>query len=310
MRLAAVSVDLDEIPCYAAIHGLDAAREGSAHVIYDACIARLEKLFADENVPCTFFVIGDDVEREENRTTLRRLHRAGHELANHSHHHLYDLTRRSRDEIQAEIEGGALLIETVCDERPVGFRAPGYTINDTVFEVLQELGYAYDSSVFPCPAYYSAKTAAIGLIGLRGRTSRSVVDDPRVLTASADPYRVGAPYWQRGTGLLELPIGVTSALTGRLPYIGTSIVLGGERAASMLSRAMIGRPLVNLELHGIDVADAKADGLTWLAPHQPDLRKSRDEKEAALRTAIRTLKRADYEFVTLIESTKRLSPSP
>ena len=30
-------------------------------------------------------------------------------------------------------------------------------------------GFAYDSSVFPCPAYYGAKTSAIGLIAARGR---------------------------------------------------------------------------------------------------------------------------------------------
>ena len=45
----------------------------------------------------------------------------------------------------------------------MGFRAPGYTITDEVFDVLAELGVAYDSSVFPCPAYWAAKAAAIGL---------------------------------------------------------------------------------------------------------------------------------------------------
>ena len=38
----------------------------------------------------------------------------------------------------------------------------------------------YDSSVFPCPAYYTAKAAAISLLRMRGRQSRSIIDDPRV----------------------------------------------------------------------------------------------------------------------------------
>jgi hypothetical protein len=181
--------------------------------------------------------------------------------------------------------------------RPRGFRAPGYTIDADVVEVLEDLGVAWDSSVFPCPSYYAAKATAIGAIKLRGRQSHSIVDDPRVLTAPADPYRVGDPYWSRGHGILELPIGVTRG--ARLPYIGTSVVLAGETGARALTKMIAGRPLVNLELHGIDLADADDDGLAFLRPHQPDLRRTAAEKERALRAAIAALRDAGYAFVTL-----------
>lgn len=102
--------------------------------------------------------------------------------------------------------------------------------------------------------------------------------------------------------MLELPIGVTRM--GRLPYIGTSVVLSGQKGAGLLTRAIVGRPLVNLELHGIDLADAREDGLAFLAPHQPDLRKSAADKEAALRAAFATLRRAGYRFVTLREAAR------
>lgn len=306
MRLAALSVDIDDIPCYTAIHGLEAPDEERARAIYERALPRFGDLFADEGVPATFFVIGRDVEVGDNQATLGALAAAGHELANHSEHHRYDLTRRSRDEIRDDIRTGGERLRAITGEAPKGFRAPGYTIDDTVFEVLEELDYDYDSSVFPCPAYYGAKTAAIGLIAARGRRSRSVVDDARVLLAPADPYRVGRPYWRRGTGMLELPIAVTRAATGRLPYIGTSVALSGEVGADLLTRAMAGRPLVNLELHGIDLSDAKMDGLEFLAPHQPDLSKTYAQKAAALRAAIRRLRKLDYEFVTLAEAARRL----
>lgn len=299
MRLAAVSVDLDEIGCYSAIHGLEPPDEDAARAIYRRALPRLARLFAEEGIDATFFVIGADVD-EENGERLRALHAAGHELANHSRSHLYDLTRRSTDTIAAEVAGGVAAIERCCGERPVGFRAPGYTITDRVFDVLSDLGVRYDSSVFPCPAYYGAKAAAIGAIRLRGRRSHSVVDDPRVLASPADPYRVGRPYWRRGGGLLELPIGVSRG--PRLPYIGTSVVLSGETGAALLTRSIVGRPLVNLELHGIDLADAAADGLGFLAPHQPDLRRTAAAKEAALRRALSTLRAAGYRFVTLREA--------
>ncbi|UJR81995.1 polysaccharide deacetylase family protein [Sandaracinus amylolyticus] len=306
MKLAAISVDLDEIPCYAAIHGLDVP-SGSEHAIYDRALPRLAALFARESVPATFFAIGRDLDREENRTRVRALAESGHEIANHSWRHFYDLTKRPRGEVLEEIAKGGEAIVRATGIAPVGFRAPGYTIDDDVFEVLEELGYTYDSSVFPCPAYYSAKTLAIGAIRARGRQSHSIVDDPRVLIAPADPYRRGHPYWTRGKGLLELPIGVTRDGTGRMPYIGTSVVLSGEAGARVLTEMIAGRPFVNLELHGIDLADADEDGLTWLKPHQPDVRRTARAKEAALESAIRTLRRHGYELVTIAEAARRFA---
>lgn len=302
MRLAALSVDLDEIPCYAAIWGLRVPA-ASEHAIYDHALARLEALFASEKVPATFFAIGTDLGREENRAALARLAAAGHEIASHSQSHLYDLVRRDDATIEREIARAEESIERAVGERPVGFRAPGYTITDEVLGHLSRRGYLYDSSVFPCPAYYGAKVAAISAISLAGRSSRSIVDHPRVLTAPANPYRIGAPYVRRGTGLLELPIGVTRG--ARLPYIGTSVT-AGPLVARALTAQMIGRPLVNLELHGIDLSDAAADGLDWLAPHQVDLRRSAAQKETALRAAIGALRRAGYAFVTLREAARAL----
>ncbi len=300
-RLAAVSVDLDEIPCYAAIHGLPSPPPRAARAIYERALPRLTRLFDEERIPATFFAIGSDLD-DPNAARIASLARSGHEIANHSFGHRYDLTRLGRAQIRSEIERGADAIERACGARPEGFRAPGYTITDPVFDVLEELGVVYDSSVFPCPAYYAPKAAVIGGMRLVRRESRSIVDDPRVLTAPADPYRVGRPYWRRGGGVLELPIGVTRL--ARLPYIGTSVVLAGALGARLLSRAMVGRPLVSLELHGIDLADAEADGLGFLAPHQPDLRRPLRAKEAALRAAIATLREAGYRFVTLREAAR------
>ena len=303
MRLAAVSVDLDEIGCYAAIHGLAPPDADAARAIYRRALPRLAALFADEGVDATFFAIGADLDAE-NAARLRALLADGHEIANHSLSHLYDLTRQPRARMIDEVRGGADAIERAVGVRPIGFRAPGYTITDALFDVLAELDVTYDSSVFPCPAYYAAKAAALGAIRARGRRSHSVLDDPRVLGAPAEPYRVGRPYWSRGAGLVELPIGVTRG--PRLPYIGTSVVLAGATGARLLTRAMIGRPLVNLELHGIDLADAALDGLGFLAPPQPDLRRTGADKARALRAALATLREAGYRFVTLTEAAREL----
>jgi peptidoglycan/xylan/chitin deacetylase (PgdA/CDA1 family) len=303
VRLCAVSVDLDEIPNYFAIHGLPDPAGPEASLVYDVAVDRLTDLAAEVAIPMTFFAIGADLVRGASAARLRDARAAGFEIANHSLDHRYDLVRLGRDEIRRQIVEGADAIERATGERPVGFRAPGYTITDEVFSVLSELGVAYDSSVFPCPAYWAAKATAIGLISLRGRASRSIVDTPAVLAAPTRPYRIGAPYWRRGEGLLELPVQVTRG--ARLPFFGTSVTLGGPRMARLLARMCIGEPLVNLELHGIDVLD-EHDGLQALAPHQHDVRVSTDRKLAALVAAVGELRAAGYEFVTLREGAERV----
>ncbi len=306
MRLCAVSVDLDEIPNYFAIHGLTAPVGAEASLVYDVALDRLRAFARDLSIPLTLFAIGSDLGRPEAAAKLRDARAAGFEIANHSLDHRYDLVRLGREEIVRQIAGGADAIARATGEAPVGFRAPGYTITDEVFDVLGELGVAYDSSVFPCPAYWAAKTAAIGAIGLRGRKSRSIVDTPAVLAAPTRPYRVGRPYWRRGRGLLEVPVQVTRG--ARLPFIGTYATLWGPRVGRAFARMCIGEPLVNFELHGIDVLDAD-HGLEALRPHQIDVRVPRSRKLEGLRASVDALREGGYAFVTLREAAEQVAAS-
>ena len=303
VRLCAVSVDLDEIPNYFQIHGLGSSGEArGASAVYDVAVDRLTQMASDARLPLTLFAVGADLARPEAAAKLRAARDAGHEIANHSLDHRYDLVKLTRAEIVEQIEAGARAIETAVGTRPIGFRAPGYTITDEVFSVLRELEVRYDSSVFPCPSYWGAKTLAISWIAARGRRSRSVVDTPAVLTAPTRPYRVGTPYWRRGDGLLEIPIQVTRGL--RLPFFGTPITLWGASFARALARMCVGEPLINLELHGIDVLDAD-DGLEALRPHQPDVRVAKERKLEALHAVFELLRREGYAFTTLAEAAER-----
>ncbi|MBT8468768.1 MAG: polysaccharide deacetylase family protein [Deltaproteobacteria bacterium] len=307
LKLASISIDLDEVPRYASIHGVDAPAGRGAHAVYENCVPRLTAWLDDESIRATFFAIGEDLEREQNRNTIAGLHAAGHEIGNHSYHHYYDLTRRAAGDMGEEIQNGATIIEHSCGKRPVGFRAPGYSVSDVLFSALEASGVEYDSSVFPCPSYYAVKAAALASMKLRGRQSASILDRPSVLRAPREPYRIGRPYWRKGDGMMELPIGVTPL---QLPYIGTSLVLGGDQLAERLSKQMLRRELINLELHGFDVADASEDGLEALKPHRADLRRTATEKLRSLRTAVRVIREAGYELVTLEEAARRFKAKP
>jgi hypothetical protein len=258
-------------------------------------------------VPLTLFAVGEDLEHDGNARALAGVVGKRVVVENHSFGHRYDLTRLSAREIEWEIEEGARVIERVTGRRPVGFRAPGYTVDDGVFNALEAVGVEFDSSVFPCPSYYLAKAAVMGGMRLGGRKSRSVLDTPRVLGAPVRPYRPGERWYARAAGqgrarsFVELPIQVTRG--ARLPFIGTMVGLAGTVGAKALAWTCVGEPLVNLELHAMDFLEV-GDGLSALAPFQPELRTPLAQRLEALSAALGVLRRAGYSFVRLDEAAR------
>jgi len=201
-----------------------------------------------------------------------------------------------------EVEQGIAAIERVTTAKVNGFRAPGYVVTDTLLAILREAGLAYDSSVFPCPGYYALKASAISATSARRQGSRSIIDVPEVLRAPTVPYRVGRPYWFRGTGIWEIPIQVTRRT--RLPFIGTSLTMAGSFGARLLARGVLGEPFVNLELHGLDALDSR-DGLEDLQRSQPDLRRPWSKKLEAIGAAVDLLRDHGYRCVRLDELAAR-----
>jgi len=294
--LLSVSVDLDEIRHYCAIHGLPAASAPEA--IYARAVPRLADWAAQRGVALTWFVVGRDVERSENAQALSRLAARGDELGCHSYSHYYDLIRRGADEMRREIELGVSAVQRLSPDAVRGFRAPGYTVSDTLLALLREAGLEYDSSVFPCPSYYAVKAIKLAAIAVRGEASSSILDAPEMLRAPTVPYRVGRPYWYRGMGIWEIPVQVTRR--ARLPFIGTSLTMAGAMGARLLAQGVLGQPLVNLELHGLDLLDEN-DGLSELAKRQSDLRIPWPKKLDAIDAAVSLLKRKGYASVRMNE---------
>jgi peptidoglycan-N-acetylglucosamine deacetylase len=254
-------------------------------------------------VRATFFVVGGDLDEDaEGRALLAELAREGHELGNHTHSHPYDLVRRGSVAIADEIDRAHAAIAACAGAAPVGFRAPGYEISGAVMELLCARGYRYDSSAFPSLPYYGAKAAVMGAMRLLGRRSGSYLGSPRVLAAPRRPYRpaAGAPYRAGALDIVELPMAVTPGL--RWPVIGTSLITAPEWLRRRLVAAALREPFFNLELHGIDLADADADEIpAALVARQPDLRRPLAWKLAALEATLREAAGAGASFRRLDE---------
>jgi peptidoglycan/xylan/chitin deacetylase (PgdA/CDA1 family) len=298
-RRCVVSVDLDTIDCYYRIHGLTPPRFARDPILLEG-VPRFVELLAPRAIPATFFAIGATAATEFARAAFPALVRAGHEIANHSQTHPYDLFRRSREEITDEVRRAHDGLAEAAGRAPVGFRAPGYGLSPRLLAALVAQGYAYDSSVLPSPPYYAAKAAIMGAMAVTGHASRSALADPRLALAPRRPYR---PHlcrpWRRGDApLVEVPVTVLPGL--RVPLVGMTLVT----APVLLRRgllAVLGRlRLVVLNLHGIDLVDAERDGLpAELRDKQPDLRVPLGHKRVALARTLDALTRAGFEFVTL-----------
>ena len=106
-------------------------------------------LLARRAVTGTFFVLGWIADRYPHLVDLIR--RAGHEIASHgwSHRRVYELDEASFDE---ELTRANDAITAAGAPRPIGFRAPEWSINDRslwALDVLARRGFLYDSSMTP-----------------------------------------------------------------------------------------------------------------------------------------------------------------
>jgi hypothetical protein len=294
-----VSVDLDGLGCYAAIHGLrPALPERTAQAVPVVALQRLCDVFASVRLHATFFAIGSELAIAGSAQALKSASAAGHEVASHSHAHEYALSRRHAAEIEADLARAEQAISAATGQRPRGFRAPGYTLSQSLLDAVRARGYVYDSSLLPSPPYYAAKAAAIALYAIRRRRSESILGGVQQLFARRGPH------WR--DGVRELPIATLPVL--RAPVIGTVVLALRGNSAAALARAGRAGGHLNLELHGIDALDA-SDATPELAAAQPGLRLAAAEKLRRLRAILESLRGA-MEPLTLERAALRLLPAP
>ena len=110
---------------------------------------RILQILDRVGVRATFFVLG--YVADQFPELIRRVVAAGHEIGLHGYHHR-QVFRLAREQFRAEIERGREAVEAAGGQRIAGYRAPMFSINHSALwalEVLRDLGFRYDSSVFP-----------------------------------------------------------------------------------------------------------------------------------------------------------------
>jgi polysaccharide deacetylase family protein (PEP-CTERM system associated) len=175
----------------------------------DALLSLLDEL----QLKATFFVLGMAARAHPELVEAVVAH--GHEIGCHGDAHLPVHTQAPK-EFAADLESARQTIERLTGRRPVGYRAPAFSITREAawaYDVLAEQGFAYDASQHDTPRIRD-----------------------RAVPASGSPH----PLKRTGDGALwEFPVAVWQARGIRLPVGGasywaampTDLVLRGLRRA-------------------------------------------------------------------------------
>lgn len=155
---------------------------------------RLLNLFETKQVKGTFFVLGWVAERYP--ALVKEIVSRGHEVASHgfSHQLVYEQTP---DVFREETRRSKILLEDLAQTPIRGYRAASYSITKKslwALDILCELGFEYDSSIYP--VYH---------------------DRYGIPDAIREPHILTAP---NGGTIIELPLSYISLMGARVPISG------------------------------------------------------------------------------------------
>lgn len=202
-RIASASLDLDNKWSYLKTRG-DAAWQSYPSYL-PAVVPRILRFLDERQLRTTFFIVGFDATRAENRDVVGEIAARGHHIGNHSFHHEPWLHLYSREQLNEELQRAEDAIEQATGVRTKGFRGPGFSVSSTVLDVLGERGYRYDASVFPNLLNPLARAYFLATTKLSGEEK----EQRKALFGSmADARRPVKAFWWRleRARLLEVPV--------------------------------------------------------------------------------------------------------
>lgn len=269
--LGTLQVDVDDLWVYYESIGLRTPPEAPA-LAFTQGIPRLLDQFDRFDMRCTFFVCGRDLPAQA--AVVHEIVQRGHEVANHSATHRNGYARLNPAELRTDIKEAGDRIAQATGRPPVGFKAPGFSFNPALPEILAELGYLYDSSLLPTfyapvlrllqgalsrghvdPTHYGR--AVYGFAPLRPWRLRTTHRAPRTA------HHRGRSSGQSLGNVCEAPVTTVPLL--RLPMHSTFVLAAAGLAAGRplfdmgLALARLRRVPLNYLLHAADVLDCVTD---------------------------------------------------
>ncbi len=165
---------------------------------------RLLHMFQEYRIRATFFILGWMAQKLP--TLIREIACGGHEIACHGYEHRR-IDQMDEDSFRDDTKRAIDIILKSSGHFPLGYRAPSWSINSSIpwaWEILADLGFRYDSSVFPIRHdIYGEPNAPRDIFKLNLKSGRTLYELPastlRILGRNI-PFGGGgyfrlSPYW-------------------------------------------------------------------------------------------------------------------
>ena len=143
----AISIDLEDWFCVHNLSGAIKPRDwDNCELRVQQSTERLLALFEKHKTRATFFVLGWVAERLPE--LIRKIEAQGHEIASHGYNHLL-LTEITPKEFEADLAKALEALEKCgVKTRPIGFRAPSFTVVGPVVDLRETLSWFETKPLF------------------------------------------------------------------------------------------------------------------------------------------------------------------
>lgn len=251
-----VSVDLDGFWAIKKCYNLDEGSSFFSDPVYEEGLIKFAEIFKTYDIFADFFVVGRDMELDWKTNLVRALLRNGHDVGNHSYHHILGLTLLEEDTLRTEILASQAILKAVMGHWPLKFRSPGYDLNGKLLKILIEYHIKYDYSLFPTPWGFVMRFMDGYMRRWKG-VRKSQYGTYMNLFAPLRPYYPSFNHaYLKGKQdkIIEIPVSVTPVL--RFPmHFGIILNMGEKYFVRALNNfRRFGLP-IHFVFHGIDFVD-------------------------------------------------------
>lgn len=231
----------------------------------DELVGRLQAVGEQSGVRMTCFILGSVA--REYPGMVRRLHRAGHEIASHGYAH-QAVSAMSEAEFREDIRVSCGILSDLTGEPVGGFRAPSFSVNSEnlamYYDVLEDSGLTYSSSVFP------GKTCLYGIPDFPPFPHRPVVGGRRREVVEIPVPRLALGTLHLGLYLRLFPAFWIRAVIQRRNRDGIPVVLYVHPREIDVTQPRIDVPRLTRIIHyfGISTCERTIRGVLRKSPAQ------------------------------------------
>lgn len=209
---------------------------------------RVLNLLDEYRIEATFFVVGDVVKRYPG--LVESIVERGHEIGCHGLYHACKIHPKTKmplispEEFKERTLRAKEMLEKICKERVIGYRAPNALVAGWMLDNLERLGFKYDSSVCVNSIYNKTDSNLRGVSSVPYRPKKSC------LIAGDERDFIEFPWSYYNLGGFGIPTGGGPMLR----FLNSGLMLKGLNQSLKRGHTV-------LYFHPIDISNSKFPGV-------------------------------------------------